>query len=29
MVMIFYSSVSLIISASLNYYNKLVQLQER
>ena len=29
MVMIFYSSVSLIISAALNYYNKLVQLQER
>ena len=29
MVMLFYSSVSLIISGALNYYNKLVQLQER
>ena len=29
MVMVFYSSVSLIISGALNYYNKLVQLQER
>lgn len=29
MVMIFYSSVSLIISGALNYYNDLVQLKER
>lgn len=29
MVMIFYSSMSLIISGVLNYYNKLVQIQER
>ena len=29
MVMLFYSSVSLTISAALNYYNKLVQLKER
>ena len=29
MVMLFYSSVSLIISAAMNYYNSLVQLKER
>jgi len=27
--MLFYSSVSLAVSAALNYYNKLVQLAER
>jgi len=29
MVMLFYMTVSLTISAALNYYNKLVQIKER